>query len=298
MKAAVFSMQANWSGREVREAIRKGLDRRGYPTSLRSLEDPGLDDWDVAAVWGFRPPIPEYVSKWVSAGRRVFVCELGHLRRAKARFHPDGRFERLHDQDAYYQFGIGKLNWLPPPLSCLSDRFDALAIDRATCPQQTGDMVLIAGQTVGDASHNVGFRDMVAWTGKTVEAVRSSTSRKLAFRPHPKQALSIKDGPLVRPIGVDEYRNPVNQLSNDLKDSWAMVTICSTSGQEALLSGIPVFCEPWAIYSEVANMDLRKLDSPEWKDTSDYFNRLAYAQWTILEISDGIPFEFLSGFPN
>jgi len=67
------------------------------------------------------------------------------------------------------------------------------------------------------------------------------------------------------------------------------------AGHEALLRGVPVFCDSSAIYAPWANTDITELAEPEFTDTEDYFNRVGYAQWSMSEIADGTALEFELG---
>ncbi|MEM8936046.1 MAG: hypothetical protein AAGC77_06535, partial [Pseudomonadota bacterium] len=76
----------------------------------------------------------------------------------------------------------------------------------------------------------------------------------------------------------------------DWRRHWACVVHKSNSGNEALFGGCPVFTDGDADYGELSNRDLSAAENPKMPDRSDYFHRLAYAQWRLDEIKGGKPF--------
>jgi hypothetical protein len=63
-----------------------------------------------------------------------------------------------------------------------------------------------------------------------------------------------------------------------------------------LLAGVPVFCDPRAMYAQLANLDLAALEEPFFPSAEErwaYFARLAWAQWTLDELRTGAPLQFL-----
>jgi hypothetical protein len=88
----------------------------------------------------------------------------------------------------------------------------------------------------------------------------------------------------------------VEPFAEALRDAWAVVTISSNSGHEALLAGVPVFCDSRAMYAALANTSLAALEEPHFPAPAElrrYLARVAYAQWTLAEIETGAPIRFL-----
>jgi hypothetical protein len=285
----------------VTQAMGEGFKKHGWnvvdwqPNWKKPI--PTSDDAEVAIIFGFRPPLESYAKQLNLQGIPCLVIELGYLKRTKAT-RQDGGYVKIYSDDDHYQVGINQLLWLPPPLSCSSDRFEKLELERSTC-RQYGSHILVCGQTVGDAQHNFDLRAMTSWVKNTFGWLRVNTpNRELVWRTHPKTQLSITGGPLHTPPHCDRVSNPEhNTLESDLTHCHAMVTINSTCGNQALLMGVPVFCEEIAIYKEVANTNLQFIDTPYFPEsTLDYFSRLAYAQWTMKEMADGETWEFMEEY--
>lgn len=284
-----------WETITICQALGMGLQKNNYEIldarSVNRLPYKITEHYDVGVVFGYRQPVAMLCQELNRNGIPCLIGELGYLKRM-ASTRQDGVWKKLPTDNDYFQVGINTLCWLPPPFACAGDRFAELGFDRET-ERQEGDHVLILGQTIGDAQHNYGLRAMLKWQTRVIATLKMHTKRPIVWRPHPKQEGTLTGGPLADPKGCDRVSLPSRtSLEEDLKNCHAVVTINSTAGNFALLSGVPVFCEPFAMYAEVANTDLSRIEDPVFPDTGDYFNRLAYSQWTKNEMIAGaaVPF--------
>jgi hypothetical protein len=279
-----------------------GLEKAGYEiipgSRVQRVPFEIKDDYTLAVLVGDRPPLSMLRAELNRKGIPVLILELGYLKRPKSK-RVGSRWTPEPTEGDYYQVGLNGLCWLPPAGSCPGDRFENLKITRRKTRKTKGETILILGQTVGDAQHNYDLRKMIAWLTRTITTIKTESKREIVWRPHPKQEGTITSGPLAKPGGADRVSLPSQaSLEKDIQDCHAAVTINSTAGNFALLAGAPVFCEPFAIYKEVANADLTGIDRPHFYDTGDYFNRLAYAQWTKDEIKEGAYLEFMEPYLN
>ncbi|HNR12416.1 MAG TPA: hypothetical protein PKM59_03775 [Thermodesulfobacteriota bacterium] len=264
------------------KALEAGARALGMDVIYRRQQASNIVDRPhVGAVCGLKQVNSSLLASCKAVGVPVLVVEWGHLLRSKG----------------YHQVNINQLCWLPP-VECPPDRFDALGLQRAKkMKRNRGEYVLVCGQTPGDAQHGMGWNEMIRWQQSTILTIKSHTKRPVVFRPHPNIFNSLVSGGYVNPPEADRISNPnETPLIDDIRGAFAMVTLNSTSGQEALLEGVPVFCDPMAIYSGAANTDLADIEHPKWRDTEDYFNRLAYTQWTFEELRTGEPIQFLNRF--
>jgi hypothetical protein len=60
------------------------------------------------------------------------------------------------------------------------------------------------------------------------------------------------------------------------------------------MQGIPVFVGPDSLAYDVGNTDLTKINSPSMPDRTQWLNDIAYTEWTIEEISQGLPIKRLT----
>jgi hypothetical protein len=122
-----------------------------------------------------------------------------------------------------------------------------------------------------------GFIMPVSWARDTVERLRRYTQRPVRLRPHP---------------GNEPPKKP---LIEDLEGAFAVVIWSSSSGVEALIEGIPVFCTaPWWVCKSATKSDLKEIEQPRYgNERNRALELLAWAQWSVEEIASGEPFQYL-----
>lgn len=158
------------------------------------------------------------------------------------------------DSDGYWQVGLGGLNQIPQ-FECPSDRFEALGIPILE-PVKGDGPVILCGQVIGDAAHPFDTAEKLeAW----VETVEHDE-----YRAHPATG------------GESE------PLGDVLARARKIVTWNSNVGHDALLAGVPVEAHGPAPYAGV-----------ELKDREAYFARVAYGQWTVPEMEEGLAAAFV-----
>jgi hypothetical protein len=267
--------------KDLGDAVIAGFSAHGHRVFAAGLADD--TDCDAAVMYGFREPKPQIAERLAAKGIPVLVIEDGHLR-------PPLIGERQ------YQLALGGINMLPAG-PCPSDRFEALGLERAAEKKDGGDYILVCGQIPGDAQHPMTRRaEMIDWIYMTLGLCKKNSDLPIRYRPHPRLFISYAQSPLLTPWGADECsRSDEVILAEDLAGAHALVTYNSGAGHEALLRGVPVFCDSSAIYAPWANTDITELAEPEFTDTEDYFNRVGYAQWSMSEIADGTALEFELG---
>ena len=233
-----------------------------------------IDDFDLVVVNGLWHAGSKVAKAYIAAFRPVIITDLGYL--------------GVRGHGGYWQMGLRRLNWIPPN-DCPSDRFEELGIellDRA--PLDASAPVLIAGQMPGDASHGLDEAGLQRWTEASIAILRSF-GRPVIYRPHPED----RSGYIPDADEID-----TGNLDKSIDRAAAVVSICSNVGNLALRRGVPVYCTGRAVYREMAVKSIfdlaGKVSAPTLGDRYGFFSRLAYAQWTIEEISSGRPLELLA----
>lgn len=204
-----------------------------------------------------------------SLGIPVIVTDLGYVRRRE-----------------YFQTSLNTIGWVPP-FPCPPDRFTQLGV--ALQPRQAkGEDIVVLGQVPGDAQHAMTDEELLGWAQLTIYKLRKQTKRRIIWRTHP---YITPEKASAEEVGADEVSLGVmTPLDADLGRAHAVVTFNSTAGIEALMAGIPVFCSPRAFYSPLCNRlssDIEKPHFPSDTQRQDFFNRLAYAQWSKGELKSG-----------
>jgi hypothetical protein len=164
-------------------------------------------------------------------------------------------FAYFRDVPGYWQVGIGGIN-RPPDFECPHDRWDALGLSVQPSGGDPDGYILYAAQQPGDRSHGLTFR---RWR----ELLRQAPGK---VRMHPKDVPQE------------------TTLAEDLAGARMLKTLCSTSGIEALLAGVPAVADlpDRAAWGELSGETL-----PSVEARTELFARLAYGQWTLDEMRDG-----------
>lgn len=83
-------------------------------------------------------------------------------------------------------------------------------------------------------------------------------------------------------------------LSAHLLNAWAMVVHTSNAATEALIAGVPAFFDgPHLVTEGAAQQGIEGIERPALPDRLPALQRLAWAQWSMREITRGDPFAHL-----
>lgn len=167
----------------------------------------------------------------------------------------------FRERPEYWQVSVDGLN-RPPMFDCQQDRFDALGLAIKAKGGDAKGYTLIACQNATDKSHGLSEADYAAW-----EAAQDGK-----LRPHPHVAVSK------------------TSLADDLAGASCVKTLCSTTGIDALLAGVPAVAD---LPERAAWGALSGAKLPSVKQRAALFSRLAYGQWTLDEMASGECARFL-----
>jgi hypothetical protein len=115
--------------------------------------------------------------------------------------------------------------------------------------------------------------DIVQWNAGIVGRVRAMTDRPIIVRPK-----------------LMEYPVP---LAAQLRHAWCVVTHSSTAAVQAVLAGVPVFCEPTCAAASVGCTDLSLIETPVRPDREPWLAELAWQQWSHIEMRSGWAWAYL-----
>ena len=159
----------------------------------------------------------------------------------------------------------------------------------------TGEYILIAGQH----DKSLQWKDMpsmATWVHDTITFIRAQTDRPIIFRPHPRCPL-----PAIEHDFKDVKRQTPKQIQNSYDDFdmqfdniWATVSWSSNPGIHSVINGVPAFTGPSSLAFDVAEQNLRNIDNPLYCDRTQWLNDYAHTEYTIEEISQGIPLKHLT----
>jgi hypothetical protein len=160
-----------------------------------------------------------------------------------------------------------------------------------------GEYILIAGQHDKSLQWK-NMPPMSNWFLDTYDEIRKHTQRPIIFRPHPRCRLpDIERG--LRHV----YRQEPKHV-NGTYDSFDMgfdnihctFSHSSNPGIHSIIEGVPAFVSPSSLAYPVANdIDFfHDIENPLMPDRTQWLNDYAHTEYTIEEISQGLPLKNLT----
>lgn len=165
----------------------------------------------------------------------------------------------------------------------------ALETSLHLAPRKRGNYILVAGMQFKSCySYKVKYE---AWEREATQRIKKATDRPIIYRPKPKDELGA-------PIKGTLFSGRDQKLGKLLKDCHAVVTHHSNVGFEAIVGGVPLFCDDGIAKPMAAGglKDLDQINNPRFPSDEEriiWLNNLAYFQWTVKEMQIGKPWSFL-----
>ena len=161
--------------------------------------------------------------------------------------------------------------------------------------KEIGEYILIAGQH----DKSLQWQDMPKisdWVMHTIETIQQYSNRTIVFRPHPRCPL---------PHIENEYRNVKRQdpiklngtyddFDMNFNNIYATVSWSSNPGIHSVINGVPAFVGPSSLAYDVANTELSKIENPNMPERQQWLNDYAWTEYTLQEISAGLPLKRLT----
>lgn len=266
MSSSALLLTPAASGLLRQAALVEGFEGAGYTVTpfegWRSTRSP-----DLAICSGMRNNSLKGRNYCRSRGIDIAVVELGYLRRANSNA----------DLEGYFQLGWNRIGWLPEKAP--EDRWKALGMGLEPI-RNGGEYVLVLGQVGFDAQHGLSTHELAGWLLRAARQTAVELQKPVLYRPHPLQPNTrLSPGFPHKQMNVK-----TTTLEQALDRAAAVVTYNSTAAVEAIRCGVRVVCAPTAHFHQVgADLTLRE----------DYFQRLAYAQWTLEELRSGEAVRFI-----
>lgn len=277
MKFSLWTHYGALNSKPVFDALKKGIKRTGFSFEENSKTSDVDVIWSV--LWNGR--MARNYAVWKEAQKKnkpVIVLETGGIRRGTT-----------------WKVGLNGINRDAYFAPSNNDSSRALQLGLSLRPwQQEGKYILICGQH--DKSEQwQGQPCITDWLINTVREIRKHTDRSIVFRPHPRCPVKIQDKkldivfqkPMKSPGSYDDY---------DLRFQGAhcVVSWSSNPGVHAVINGIPAFVGPSSLAYPVGNTDYSLIESPLMPDRTQWLNDYAHTEYTLDEISTGIPLNYLT----
>lgn len=274
MRVAIYHQQGYYRSEALADAMARGLLYHGHqPVRLRIDEFAGVRG-EAAIFYGFGADAPQIMQAYRAKGYPVVNMDLGYWSRdsrkrmqgynkvsVNAR-HPDAYFMRRAQQ---------------------GDRFERLSLQIAPW-RSDGGPIVVCGMS-DKAARAAGLR-FLEWETDIVSRIRALTDRQIVFRAKPNKRKSFASLPGVESVSSEI---PIEQA---LRGAWACVARHSNACADALISGVPVYCEEGI--ASALSMRLDQIDNPPLPDGREQWAwNAAYCQWTTDEMRNGECWAFL-----
>jgi hypothetical protein len=160
-----------------------------------------------------------------------------------------------------------------------------------------GDYILICGQHDKSLQWQ-NMPRMSNWFLDTYDEIRKHTDRPIIFRPHPRCRLEhIERG--LRHVYRQEPRH-VNGTYDDFDMGFdnvhCTISYSSNPGIHSVIEGVPAFVSTHSLAYDVGNdIDfLHDIEQPLMPDRQQWLNNYAHTEYTVEEISPGLPIKNLT----
>ena len=281
MKFKIWEEYGALNSRPVFSAFKESVKSAGH-VILDSVRT--VDDADIHVIWSvlFHGRMSRNKDIWESCIRKnkpIIVLEIGGIQRGETwKVGLNGI-----NRDAYFA-----------PKNNTNERSQQLGLKLRSW-RDKGDHILICGQHDKSLQWKSMPR-MSEWVMTTIETIQKHTDLPIVFRPHPRCRLDAIERQYQNvyrddPIKLD---NTYDDFNLSFKDCHAVISWSSNPGPQAIIAGVPVFCGPSSLAYDVGNTDLSNINSPNKPNRQQWLNDYAWTEYTIEEISKGIPLKFLT----
>jgi hypothetical protein len=160
-----------------------------------------------------------------------------------------------------------------------------------------GDYVLICGQHDKSLQWQSMPR-MSNWFLETYDEIRKHTDRPILFRPHPRCRLEHIERGLKHVTRQEpkQIANTYDDFDMGFNNVHCTISYSSNPGIHSIIAGVPSFVSTHSLAYPVANdIDfLHDIERPMMPDRTQWLNDYAHTEYTVEEISQGIPLKDLT----
>jgi hypothetical protein len=161
--------------------------------------------------------------------------------------------------------------------------------------RSTGNHILICGQHERSLQWQ-DMPDITQWIKNTIVEIRKFSDRKIIVRPHPRCTIQTVENyfnNVSRQIPAKQ-KGTYDDYDITFNDAHAVINWSSNPGIHSVVNGVPAFVGPSSLAYDVANHSLDNIENPSTPDREQWLNDYAHTEWTIQEISNGIPLKYLT----
>jgi hypothetical protein len=271
MKLAYFPNQTALKSEPVWGAFLNGARQVGVePVENSKTADCALI-WSV--LWNGRMRMNETVyNHYRSLGKPVFIIEVGALDR--------GRTWKISANHITTEGIYGNTENID------YDRARKLGIELQDIKTSRKDSILIVGQHERSLQWQ-GQPTTQAWVAQKVSEIRKYSDRPIIFRPHPRHPINITFLPGVTVERPNKLADTYDKFDINFNHH-CVVSHNSGPGIQAAIAGTPVICDKSSLVHPLSK-NISKINEAFLPDRQNWFHQILHTEWTVDEISQGIP---------
>jgi len=252
----------------VFDALERGLRLQGHEIVT--------DNEDVSVIWsvlwaGRMRPNRQIYHQCIQQNRKLLIIEIGNLKRGET-----WRISLNH---------INNLGIFGNEDDLDHDRSKKLGVSLKPEPLIRRGEVLVACQHQESLQWE-GMPPMKDWVAETIHRIKQYTQRRVRVRYHPRSPFPFK----MSGVEVERPQKIPNTYDDfDIFYNYHCV-INHNSGPavQAAINGVPVLCDSSSLAAPLS-IQWQELDNPYMPDREEWFLKLCHTEWTVDEISKGIP---------
>jgi hypothetical protein len=129
------------------------------------------------------------------------------------------------------------------------------------------------------------------WIKSQIEKIRQYTDRPIVVRPHPRFSIGNFTGNNVSMSTPTKIANTYDKYDLDF-DYSVVINYNSGVAVQAAINGTPLITNDSSLAYELS-VSLDKINEPFLPDRGEWLAKVVHTEWTIEEISNGVPLERL-----
>lgn len=256
----------------VFNAFEQGLKSLGHEV-VKDQEDVAVI-WSV--LWSGRMSNNRIIYEQCRAGRKpIVIIEVGNLKR-----------------NITWRIGLDHINNLGifGNIENLDEsRPEKLGVRLFPLQEKRRGEILIAGQHQESLQWQ-GMPFMKQWCENMVSEIKKRSGRRIIVRPHPRSSF-----PLKIPNVIFERPQKLANTYDDFDIFYSyhcVINHNSGPAVQAAIQGIPIICDSTSLAGELSST-LDQIENPQLPDREEWFLKLCHTEWTVDEISQGLPLQRL-----
>jgi len=228
---------------------------------------------DEHHFWGFISDNQKQITQLTEQGKDWYFWDMPYWGRW------NGLKEALNPtQDFYWRVSRNSIHYRKT-VDYPSDRFAQWRVKPHE--YRTGSKILVCPSSETMTRYITGMSvDM--WLTMILSSLKKLTDRPVEVRHKPRNAKTSGPAAAIIPF------------ADQAQDTHCVVTSISLCAMEAQLLGIPTICHPSSFAADISSTSLEDIEKPFKTDRQQWFNNLAYSQFTHAEIESGLAYEILN----